>query len=87
MSDIFAINSSAGRFFVWISRSLALLYFLRGKHKFIPQLICRLRRFSFFTDKFLKKIAKMISVKAQVILEEEFARSGEFDVLLSKLIL
>ena len=29
----------------------------------------------------------MINVKAQVILEDECARSGEFDVFLSKLIL
>ena len=29
----------------------------------------------------------MVNMKAQVILEEECARSGEFEVLLSKLIL
>ena len=39
VSDIFAIISSAGRVFVWISRSLALSYFLGRKHTFIPQLM------------------------------------------------
>ena len=48
---IFAIISSAGRIFDCISRSLALSYFLRRKHTFIPQFICRLRRFV-FADKF-----------------------------------
>ena len=36
---------------------------------------------------FEKRLPKKISVKAQVILEEECARSGELDFLLGKLIL
>ena len=43
-------------------------------------------RFKVFLQRnFEKRLPKTISVKAQVILEEECARSGEFDVLLGKL--
>ena len=80
-SEIFAIISSAGKVFLWISRSTALSYILRRKHTFIPQLICRLRRFSFLANNFERRLPKTISVNAQVILEEECARSGELDVL------